>query len=230
MIAQDAHRRTIRSYVRREGRITKAQQRALTELWSRYGIDDAPTVLDFSAVFDDQGPVILEIGFGDGDALLAAAAARPDSNFLGVEVHRPGVGSLLRKLDQAGVDNVRVMIADAEHVLAARIPDASLAAVWLFFADPWPKKRHHKRRLVQPGFVELVRVKLQPGGYFHLATDWREYAEHMLAVLSQARGLANAAGPRQYAPRPPSRPATKFERRGQKLGHDVWDLMFRRVA
>ena len=230
MTEQDAHRRHIRSYVRREGRITKAQQQALTELWPRYGIDDALTPVDFSAIFADGGPAILEIGFGNGDALLAAAEAQPGSNFLGVEVHRPGVGSLLRKLDQAGATNVRVTIADAKQLLAERIADATLAAVWLFFPDPWPKKRHHKRRLVQPEFIDLVRVKLQPGGDFHIATDWRDYAEHMLAVLSQAHGLVNAAGPGRYAPRPPSRPETKFERRGHKLGHDVWDLMFRREA
>lgn len=230
MIEPGTRVRTIRSYVRREGRITRAQQRALTELWSRYGIDDASAPLDLPAVFGRGGPVTLEIGFGNGDTLLAAAAAQPESNFLGVEVHRPGVGSLLRKLDKAGLMNVRVAIADAKHVLEACIPDAALAAVYLFFPDPWLKKRHHKRRLVQSGFVDLVRMKLQPGGYFHLATDWWDYAEHMLAVLSRARGLANAAGAGRYAPRPPTRPATKFEQRGRKLGHDVWDLMFHRVA
>lgn len=221
--------RSIRSFVRREGRITPAQQRALKDLWSRYGLEAGEAPIDFVRVFGRAAPVILEIGFGNGEALAAAAAAHPETDYLGIEVHRPGAGSLLRRLSVQGSSNVRVMLADAKEVLATRIPEASLSAVHLFFPDPWPKKRHHKRRLVQPDFAELVRRKLRPGGYIHLATDWRDYADHMVSVLSQTPGLADAGASGQYSKLAEARLSTRFEHRGRKLGHEVRDLVFRRT-
>ena len=220
--------RPIRSFVRREGRITPSQQRALHELWPRYGIEPGATLLNFTKVFEHSAPVVLEIGFGNGDSLCAMAATEPQKNFLGIEVHRPGVGKLLHSLAAGQVNNVRVLIDDAKDVLAGRIPDASLAAVQLFFPDPWPKTRHRKRRLLQPDFVELVGAKLEPGGKFYLATDVGDYAEQMLTVLTAAPGFENLAGAGGFAPRPDFRPLTKFERRGQRLGHAVWDLAFQR--
>ena len=220
--------RPIRSFVRREGRITKAQERALTELWPRYGVDAGDAPLDFRALFGRAAPVHVEIGFGNGDVLAAMAARHPEYDYLGIEVHRPGIGALLRRLEAAGLGNARVMRADAKEVLARNIPDAALSAVNIFFPDPWPKKRHHKRRLIQPEFAELVRRKLQPGGMLHLATDWRDYAEQMLDVLSQTPGFENTAAAGAFAPRPEERPLTKFEQRGKRLGHEVYDLSFRR--
>lgn len=221
--------RGIRSFVRREGRLTPGQRRALEELWPRFGVTPAG-MMDFAALFGRPAPVVLEIGFGNGAALAAMAAAAPEKNFLGVEVHRPGVGSLLQRLAEQGLDNVRVAQVDAKALLEQSIADASLDSVYLFFPDPWPKKRHHKRRLLQTEFAELVRRKLAVGGVFHAATDWQPYAQHMLEVLTAAPGYANLAGPGAYAPRPDYRPLTKFEARGQRLGHGVWDLMFQRVA
>jgi tRNA (guanine-N7-)-methyltransferase len=221
--------RAIRSFVRRAGRITGAQRRALDELWPRYGITPETTPLDFTALFQRQAPLIVEIGFGNGEALAALAAAHPEDNYLGIEVHRPGIGSLLLRLEGEALTNVRVLEGDAKEILAQRIPLGSIQGVHLFFPDPWPKKRHHKRRLVQTDFIELIRQALTPGGYFHLATDWQDYAEHMLALLTHAPGFKNTAAGDGYAPRPEYRPLTKFEQRGQKLGHSVWDLVFRRV-
>jgi tRNA (guanine-N7-)-methyltransferase len=217
--------RRVRSYVRREGRMTRAQQGALERLSERYVIasEDA---LDLDAQFGRAAPRMLEIGFGMGDALAATAQARPEWDFLGIEVHRPGVGSLLRRLEREAVTNVRVICADAVEVLQRRLPDAGLDAVHLFFPDPWPKSRHHKRRIVQAAFVAQVRRKLKAGGRFHLATDWEDYARHMLTVMSAAPGFRNAAGPGEYSPRPADRPLTKFEQRGRRLGHGVWDLIF----
>ncbi len=222
-------RRAIRSFVRRAGRITAAQRRALIELWPRYGIEPGETPLDFAALFQKSAPLIVEIGFGNGEALAAMAAAHPENNYLGIEVHRPGIGGLLLKLESGALTNVRLLEGDAKEVLALRVPPGSVQAVHVFFPDPWPKKRHHKRRLVQTDFIELIRRALTAGGYFHLATDWQEYAEHMLALLSQTPSFENTAGAGCYAPRPEYRPLTKFERRGQRLGHDVWDLIFRRT-
>ncbi|HSW52896.1 MAG TPA: tRNA (guanosine(46)-N7)-methyltransferase TrmB [Sulfuricaulis sp.] len=222
--------RSIRSYVRRESRITPAQVRALGELWPRYGVPEGTAPLDWPAVFGRVAPVILEIGFGNGEALAAAAAAHPENNYLGIEVHRPGAGSLLRRIEAGTLSNVRVMLGDASEILAQRIPDASLTAVHLFFPDPWPKKRHHKRRLVQPDFAALVARKLEAGGYFHLATDWPAYAEHMAAVLSHTEGLVDAGGTGEFARRVAERLATRFEQRGRRLGHEVRDLMYLRLA
>ena len=220
--------RPIRSFVRREGRITEAQRRALEELLPRYGVAPGEAPLDFVALFGRAAPLHLEIGFGNGEALAAMALAQPQNNYLGIEVHRPGVGMLLRRLDAECIPNVRVACSDAKEVLEQRIPDASLSAMYVFFPDPWHKQRHHKRRLVQPAFIALLGRKLKPGGTLHLATDWEDYAQQMLALLSVAEGFENAAGPGRYAPRPEARPLTRFERRGQRLGHGVRDLVFRR--
>jgi tRNA (guanine-N7-)-methyltransferase len=222
--------RSIRSYVRRESRITPAQLRALGELWPRYGIPEGQAPLDWPSVFGRRAPVILEIGFGNGEALVAAAAAHPENNYLGIEVHRPGVGSLLRRIEVGTLNNVRVLLGDASEILAQRIPDASLAAVHLFFPDPWPKKRHHKRRLVQPEFAALVARKLEAGGYFHLATDWPAYAEHVAAVLSRTEGLVDASGEGRFQELVAGRLSTRFEQRGRRLGHEVRDLVYLRRA
>jgi tRNA (guanine-N7-)-methyltransferase len=222
--------RPIRSFVRRESRMTASQKCALKELWPRYGVGAGAGPLDFDAVFGRQAPVILEIGFGNGDALQASAVENPQNNYLGIEVHRPGIGTLLRNLDASGIENVRVMHADAAEVLMTTIPNDSLTAVRLFFPDPWPKKRHHKRRLVQPEFAELMWHKLKPGGYFHLATDWEDYAAHMRAVLLQTPGFVEVTGQKHFSSLSHGRPPTKFELRGRRLGHGVQDLIFERLG
>jgi tRNA (guanine-N7-)-methyltransferase len=205
--------------------MTTAQERAWRELWPRFGIEDDGGQLDFEALFGRDAPRTLEIGFGNGEALVAIAAAHPERDFLGIEVHRPGVGHLMLRAEALGLANLRVASRDAVEILSARMPDASLDAVLLYFPDPWPKKRHHKRRIVQPAFVELVARKLRPGGRFRLATDWQPYAEQMLEVLSAGTEFENECGT-GYSPRPASRPLTRFESRGQRLGHEVWDLSF----
>lgn len=210
--------------------MTAAQQRALETLWPKYGIEPDESLLDLKQVFGRSGPVNLEIGFGNGEALLAMAAAHPERDYLGIEVHRPGVGQLLNRLAADGLSNVRVIVGDASEFLAQRIPDGSLDAVHLFFPDPWPKQRHHKRRLVQPGFAALVRCKLKPAGVWHLATDWQDYAEQMRAVLEAADGFENMAGAGCFAADPGERPHTKFEARGRRLGHGVWDLRYKRIS
>jgi tRNA (guanine-N7-)-methyltransferase len=220
--------RPIRSYVLRAGRMTDAQQRAFDEGWERYGIDYDGSPLDIDAAFGRSGRRVLEIGFGMGQSLVEMAAADPGSNFIGVEVHRPGVGKLLHGMAEQGLDNIRVYCHDAVEVLSNCIAPRSLDTVQIFFPDPWHKKRHHKRRLIQPPFVELLTSRLKPGGVLHLATDWENYAEQMLEVLDASAGLENLAGPGQYSPRPDSRPLTKFERRGERLGHGVWDLLYTR--
>jgi tRNA (guanine-N7-)-methyltransferase len=217
--------RAVRSFVARAGRMTTAQERAWRELWPRFGIEDDARPLDFEALFGRDAPRTLEIGFGNGEALVALAAAHPEEDFLGIEVHRPGVGHLMLRAEALGLANLRVASRDAVEILGARVPDASLDTVLLYFPDPWPKKRHHKRRIVQPGFVELVARKLKSGGRFRLATDWQPYAEQMLEVLSASAAFENECGT-GYSPRPASRPLTRFESRGQRLGHEVWDLSF----
>jgi tRNA (guanine-N7-)-methyltransferase len=220
--------RAIRSFVTRAGRITPAQERALNELWPRYGVNIADiTALSPAALFDRSGPTALEIGFGNGDYLLARACAEPERNFLGIEVHRPGVGHLLLAAARAEVTNLRVICHDAVEVLPL-IPIGALDEVLLLFPDPWPKKRHHKRRILQPAFADLVASRLRIGGEFRLATDWEPYAADMLAVLSSCTFLENCAA--GFAPRPTERAATRFERRGTRLGHVVRDLRFRRRA
>lgn len=221
-------RRTVRSFVRREGRMTPAQQRALQTLWTKYGLDPASHAHP-ATVFAHPGPLTLEIGFGNGATLLAMAQAAPGENFIGIEVHRPGVGRLLQGLEQLELDNVRVFNADAVPVLQEAVPDGCLDRVLLFFPDPWHKKRHHKRRLVQAGFVALLARKLRPGGILHMATDWEDYAAHMLAVVGASGQFRNLAGNGLYAGRPAWRPQTKFETRGIRLGHTVHDLLFERI-
>ena len=221
--------RPIRSFVLRQGRLTPAQQRALDEAMPHYGVAYAQQLLDLAAVFGrSDSAKIVEIGFGMGETTAAIAQAQPECDFLGIEVHTPGVGSLLKQAQAQGLENVRIVQHDAVEVLRNMIPDASLDGVHIFFPDPWHKKRHHKRRLVQAEFVGLLAQKLKPGGYLHMATDWQEYAEWALEVLRAEPRLQNTA--QDYAPRPAYRPLTKFERRGLRLGHGVWDLIFRRTA
>jgi tRNA (guanine-N7-)-methyltransferase len=221
--------RPVRSFVRRLGRFTEGQRRAFERHWTQYGIDNSDAPLDFVQLFGRDAPTVVEIGFGNGESLAAMAAAAPEKNFLGIEVHRPGVGHLLNRLAELKLTNVRVIEADASEVFAQRIAPDLLAGVQLFFPDPWPKKRHHKRRLLQPAFAELVRTRLAIGGIFHMATDWQDYAQQMMEVMSAAPGYENVAGIGAYGGRG-DRPLTKFEQRGERLGHGVWDLRFRRTA
>lgn len=224
----EKHRR-IRSFVLRTGRMTGGQQRAYDELWPRFGLDRKEGLIDPEKLFGNSAPVVLEIGFGMGDSLADMIQAAPDHNFIGIEVHRPGVGRLLHLVEQAENTNLRVYCDDAVEVLKSCIPDKSLQRLQLFFPDPWHKKRHNKRRIVQPDFMALVREKLAIGGVFHAATDWEPYAEHMLEVMAQVPGFKNQAGQGQYSEKPDYRPETKFERRGERLGHGVWDLLFERT-
>jgi tRNA (guanine-N7-)-methyltransferase len=218
----------IRSFIRRQGRITPGQQLALDNYWAIYGLD--PQIdYDFAEVFGRDAPLCVEIGFGNGESLAKMAAANPGINYIGIEVHRPGVGHLMLQLAQQGINNVRIYCHDAIEIMENKIADHSLAGVHLFFPDPWPKKKHHKRRIVRPSFVNLLVKKLKSGGYFHAATDWQNYAEHMLEVLSAESRLINAGNETDYCERPDYRPLTKFEQRGLRLGHGVWDLIFRRV-
>jgi tRNA (guanine-N7-)-methyltransferase len=221
-------RRGIRSFVLRQGRFTEAQQRAFDEQWMRFGLDYLGTPRDFDAVFGRQAPRVLEIGFGNGEALRFAAARDPGRDLIGIEVHAPGVGRLLNALAADDARNVRVYHRDAVEVLEHEITDGALDEIRIYFPDPWHKKRHNKRRLVQPAFAELLVRKLHAGGRLHLATDWQDYAEHMWDVLDATRGLRNRAGARGHVPRPAWRPQTHFETRGQRLGHGVWDLLYDR--
>lgn len=220
-----AHR--IRSFIRRQGRITQGQQLALANHWDRYCLDPHADY-DFDRVFGRTAPLIVEIGFGTGDSLAKMAAANPDNDYIGIEVHKPGVGHLMLLLDQQGLTNVRIYCHDAMDIIEHKITDHSLSGVHLFFPDPWPKKKHHKRRIVRPSFVELLTKKLKQAGYFHAATDWQNYAEHMLQVLSAGEGLGNTSPTGAYCERPEYRPLTRFEQRGLRLGHGVWDLIFKK--
>ncbi len=221
--------RTVRSYVLREGRFTRGQQQAFERLWPRYGVEWRPEArLDPVALFGNHRPVAMEIGFGAGETLVELASTAPERNFLGVEVHRPGIGRLLLELERRALDNVRVMRQDAVEILRHGLIPRCLTAVYLLFPDPWPKKRHHKRRIFNAEFVALLDRVLHPGGLFHAATDWPEYADQMLAHLEGHGGFENLAGPGRFCARPPWRPLTRFERRGQRLGHSVADLAFRR--
>lgn len=222
-------RRQVRSFVLRQGRFTPAQQRAFDELWPRFGIDYHGSPRDFDASFGRSARRVLEIGFGNGDALRYAARHDPDRDLIGIEVHAPGVGRLLNALAEDGSDHVRLYHHDAVEVLNQEVADGSLDEVRIYFPDPWHKKRHNKRRLVQPAFAELLVRKLADDGRLHLATDWQDYAEQMWDVLDATAGLSNRAGPRGSVPRPPWRPQTHFETRGQKLGHGVWDLLYDRI-
>ncbi|MGL4712358.1 MAG: tRNA (guanosine(46)-N7)-methyltransferase TrmB [Shewanella sp.] len=222
--------RKIRSFVLREGRLTKGQAHAIENQWPTMGLDYSPTPLILRDVFGREAETVLEIGFGMGASLVQMATEAPEQNFIGIEVHKPGVGSCLSDAGIAGVTNLRVYHHDAMEVLEHAIADCSLARVQLFFPDPWHKKRHHKRRIVQAEFAELIRRKLKIGGVFHMATDWEEYSEHMLEVMQAAPGYQNQSADDTVVPRPDHRPLTKFEARGHRLGHGVWDLMFERTA
>lgn len=219
------HARRVRSFVLRQGRITPAQQQAFDLHWSRYGLDYSTEALDLATLFARPAPAILEIGFGNGEQLLHAAATEVDSNFIGIEVHRPGVGRLMNGLADANLSNVRVSNHDAVEVLEQQIPANSLAEVRIYFPDPWPKKRHHKRRLIQPALVDLIASRVQAGGLLHLATDWAEYATHMLEVVDACPQWRNRAGVGAYSAPPAWRINTHFEKRGVRLGHGVWDLI-----
>ncbi|EDY87182.1 tRNA (guanine-N(7)-)-methyltransferase [gamma proteobacterium HTCC5015] len=222
------HRR-IRSFVLREGRMTPSQQRAMDELWPQFGLDPNQA-LDLEATFGRQAPATLEIGFGNGDSLAQMALAEPERDFIGIEVHGPGVGHLLLAIEKHQLTNVRVYRHDAVEVLERCIEDAGLDRLQLYFPDPWHKKRHHKRRIVQTPFADLVAQKLAPQGHWHIATDWQDYAEHCLEILEPHSQFKNTASQPPFIERPEWRPLTKFEQRGQRLGHGVWDLLYQRCA
>lgn len=220
--------RRIRSFVKREGRLTKGQAAALERQWPQKGLQHQKEIIDLAATFGREAPVVLEIGFGMGHSLVDMAKADPTADFIGIEVHGPGVGACLMEAEIQGVENLRIFQHDAVEVLEDCIADASLSCVQIFFPDPWHKKRHHKRRLVQSGFVQLLQKKLKPGGVLHFATDWENYAEHMLEVMQGESGWQNLSDSGDFIPRPDSRPLTKFEKRGHRLGHGVWDMQFKK--
>ena len=225
----DIKHRAIRSFVRREGRLTKGQERALNELWDKYGISNDDQMLDFDKIFDRNAPKVLEIGFGNGHSLAKMAADHADEDYLGIEVHRPGAGALLLLIKEYGLSNIRLMCDDAVEIIKHRIPDNSLDRVQLFFPDPWHKKRHHKRRILQEEFVSRLSKKLKQGGLFHMATDWEDYALQMVDVMSISTAFENTVNSSNFAPRPDYRPITKFELRGKRLGHGVWDLIYKKI-
>ena len=220
--------RTVRSFVRREGRLTPGQQKAIDTLWSDFAIDEGDSIIDLNELFGRDAPKVLEIGFGNGASLAQMASAQPDQDFVGIEVHRPGVGQLLKAIDEQGLTNLRVACTDAVVLLQDRITDNALDRLQLYFPDPWHKKRHHKRRIIQPIFVELLSQKIKSGGHLHMATDWQHYAEQMLEDLSSNSDFINCGDDSGYIERPDYRPLTKFEQRGHRLGHGVWDLLFKR--
>lgn len=222
------HKRPLKSFVIRASRLTTSQQKALDTLWDVYVIAFRNEPLDLTAMFPNQNPLTVEIGFGMGDSLLEMALAEPDTNFLGIEVHRPGVGKLLHGIEEKKVKNLKIISHDAVEVLATGLPEASVDQLLIYFPDPWHKKRHNKRRLVQTEFIQLVRSCLKIGAKIHLATDWEHYAEHIMEVMSDSDGFENCMGLQGFW-ETPKRPETKFERRGLKLGHGVWDLLFRRL-
>lgn len=230
MSEEKQHLRTIRSFVMRAGRTTLGQEKALEEVWPVFGLELSGGRIDFEQVFGRKAPTVLEIGFGMGESLIAMAKAAPEMNFIGIEVHRPGVGRLLSRIAEESLSNIRVYSDDAIEVLDKCISDNSLETLQLFFPDPWHKKKHHKRRIVQAEFAQTIKAKLQLGGCFHMATDWENYAEHMMEVMEVAPGFENKAGAKQFSPQPETRPVTKFQRRGEKLGHGVWDLIYQRVV
>jgi len=222
--------RRIRSFVRREGRITQSQSLAFETLWPMYGLSkDAEGFLDLDKLFGRDSEKVLEIGFGDGQSLIQMAKNAPEKDFIGIEVYRTGVGNLLREIEKEQISNIRLFHGDALEIVESKIPKDSIATIQVFFADPWPKTRHHKRRLVQASFVELAAQKLKKGGRLHLATDWMDYAYHMMSVISAAGSFHNVAGEEAFLPRPNFRPLTKYEQRGLRLGHQTWDLLFERV-
>ena len=225
----DVRQRGVRSFVLRAGRATAGQQRALAQLWPKYGVEFSPTTLDLPTLFGRTAPRMLEIGFGAGEALLEFATAHPEIDCIGVEVHRPGVGRLLLGAEAAALRNLRVICHDAVEVLQHQLAPASIALAHIFFPDPWPKKRHHKRRLIQPPFVELLAKAIAPGGTLRLATDWEPYAEHMREVIGASSAFVNVAADAGFVTRSAERVLTRFEQRGQRLGHGIWDLEYRRT-
>ena len=229
-IRPEYKKKSIRSYVVRAGRMTDGQKTAFEKYWPQYGLSLHGGLIESSVIFGRSAPVVLEIGFGMGASLHAMLATEPDKDFIGIEVHPPGVGRLISDAGKDGLTNLRVYLADAVDVLDDCIVNESLDRVQLYFPDPWHKKKHNKRRIVQPVFVEKIRQKLKVGGVFHLATDWEQYAEYMMEVLSAAESFENRAGAGQFSPRPDYRPITKFEKRGERLGHGVWDLLFERTG
>lgn len=222
------HIRTIKSFIKREGRLTKGQQKALDDLWPQFGIDFSEQELDLKKIFERDAETVLEIGFGNGESLWKMAQADADRNYIGVEVHRPGVGHLLHLIEQSGIQNLRIISHDAVDIIKHQIKENSLDKVQLFFPDPWHKKKHHKRRIVQDEFVNMLATKIKTGGIFHLATDWEDYAEHMLAVMNRNSHFTNLSKDNTYVPKPEQRPTTKFETRGLKLGHGVWDMLYQK--
>ena len=226
--SQNRHRE-IKSFVLRQGRLTAAQQNALEKHWQEYGIDFCAQLLDFQSLFQNNNEIILEIGFGNGESLLQQAIDQPQYNFIGIEVHGPGVGHLIHEAHTKDIHNIRVIRHDAVEVLETQIADASIKQLQLFFPDPWHKKRHHKRRIIKPAFIELVKKKLKPGGYFHMATDWQHYAEQMLEEMDNAESFRNTSGKGNFSKTQGARCETKFERRGISLGHGVWDLIYEKL-
>ena len=220
------HERSIRSFVLRQGRLTTGQTKALEQHWHKYGIDYAPELLKLNTVFQRHAPKIMDIGTGMGETLVKFAEQNTENDYLGIEVHRPGIGSLMRQAAEKKLDNIRVINHDVMEVLKYQIEDKCLDLVYLFFPDPWPKKRHHKRRLVNQDFLTLLVPKLKSNARFFLATDWQDLAEHMLYICDQNPVLVNLAGSGNFAPRPSWRPVTKFESRGRSLNHNVWDLCY----
>lgn len=219
--------RRLRSFVRRDSCITSAQERAYQLYWPQFGIAQPTGIISFANIFGRKAPVFMEIGFGSGQSLLALAKAQPEKNFIGVETHKPGIGSLLLGIQKQQITNLRIFHGDVVDILQNNIPDKSLAGVQIFFPDPWPKRRHHPRRLIQPGWIKQLITKIIAGGSLHLATDWEDYAKHMLKVLSQEEALINQAGAGCFATRSPYRPiVTKFEQRAQHEGREIWDLQF----
>lgn len=227
--AEGKYIRKVRSFVKREGRLTKGQARALDTLWDTMGLNHEDGQLNLATLFGNPNPITLEIGFGMGKSLVEMAKNDPNRNFIGIEVHRPGVGACLALAEAEGVNNLKVYEHDAIEILADCIPANSIDTVQLFFPDPWHKAKHHKRRIVKPEFIESIRGVLAIKGVFHMATDWENYAECMLEDMQGAPGFSNVSSNNDYVPRPDSRPLTKFENRGQKLGHGVWDLQFAKI-
>ncbi len=218
----------IKSFIRRIGRMTDAQRNAVDTLWDKYCLDPDDSC-DLPSIFGRIAPIILEIGFGNGESLAKIAEDNPDKDYIGIEVHKPGVGNLLAQLERKQISNVRIFYHDAIEVLEKCIPDTSLSGMHLFFPDPWHKRKHHKRRIVRPSFIKLIAQKINSDGYFHAATDWQHYAVHMLRILAVADQFVNASVNQDYCARPDYRPLTKFEQRGLRLGHGVWDLIFKRL-
>ena len=228
-MSEQKHLRQVRSFVRRQGRLTKGQERAMEILWPQYGLEYREQLLNFTETFGRSAPIVLEVGFGNGESLVSMAKSMPEKDFIGIEVHTPGVGNILMQIEETGISNLRIIRHDAVEVLEKQIPNQSLSQFQLFFPDPWHKKRHHKRRIVQPDFLDMLACKLVKGGIIHMATDWEDYAIHMMDTLTAHSQFENTLAEGEYAPRPNYRPITKFEERGHRLGHGVWDLLFRRL-